>query len=327
MEVPPETCVLHHPVFTRFGAPIFQRAETDGEPVMLVALGEKQAALPLRSLQREFSLGPETADGRMLALIAEALDFVTFLRPGDPLPAEILSGDASWEPEDIHLQIALARIRLALLAWLGGVAEARSDAEPEVLLAMAEDPGFRQRIQAAFTDAARALDLEGPDAVVAAIATLGQELAYIEALRARLWVPVRRVAREIQALGQRWRGDTSHGETLAQVGRLIGKALGQIRECFAQLDAQCADILAALGNDAEQQRFVRTNRDWLYRSLRGWQPILDAWEGAVEIDDRARWALIERTYRFLAPRFMSVKEWLADRQGRSKARPPKQMVW
>lgn len=327
METRPEICVLQHPVFTRFGAPLFQRAETDGEPVMVVPLGAKQAALPFRSLQREFSIGPETADGRMLALIIEALDFVSFLRPGDPLPAEILSGEASWEPEGIHLQVAVARIRLALFAWLGGAAEASGDAEPEVLLALVEDPVFRQRIQASFSQAAQALGLPGTEAVIAAIAALGKEFAYIEALRARLLVPVRLMARDIQVLGRRWRGDTGHGETLAHIGRLIGKALTQIQACFVQLDAPYSEILTALRLDAEQQRFVRSNRDWLYRSLRGWQPILDAWATAAEIDERERWALIERTYRFLAPRFMSVKEWLTDRQPRAKAPPSKQMTW
>ena len=65
---------------------------------MVVLLGEREAALPLRALQREFDIADESEDGRMLALIAASLDFVTSLRLGDALPAEVLSGEASWEP-------------------------------------------------------------------------------------------------------------------------------------------------------------------------------------------------------------------------------------
>ena len=40
----------------------------------------------------------------MLALIAQALDFVAGLHIGDKLPTEVLSGEASWEPEEMHLR-------------------------------------------------------------------------------------------------------------------------------------------------------------------------------------------------------------------------------
>ena len=52
----PDQCILEHRVFTSFGYPVFRKAETDGEPVMVVQLGEKEAAIPLHSLQREFSI-------------------------------------------------------------------------------------------------------------------------------------------------------------------------------------------------------------------------------------------------------------------------------
>ena len=52
----PGRCNLTHRVFTSFGEPLFRNAETDGTPVMVVKLGEKEAAIPLRSLQREFGI-------------------------------------------------------------------------------------------------------------------------------------------------------------------------------------------------------------------------------------------------------------------------------
>jgi hypothetical protein len=49
---PQNRCCLIHRVFATFGDPLFRRAESDGAPVMVVQLGEKQAAIPLGALQR-----------------------------------------------------------------------------------------------------------------------------------------------------------------------------------------------------------------------------------------------------------------------------------
>src|SRR5581483_4431831 len=116
----PDHVRLQHVLFRRFGDPVFRRAETDSSPVMVVLLGEREAALPLRALQREFSIADESEDGRMLVLIAAALDFVTCLRPGDPFPPEVLSGEASWEPSPQHGRLAEARLRLHLVNWSKG---------------------------------------------------------------------------------------------------------------------------------------------------------------------------------------------------------------
>ena len=327
MENSPEICTLSHPVFKRFGLPVFQRAETDGEAVMTVPLGEKNVSLPLRALRREFSIAANTPDGRVLDLIVAALDFVTQIRLGDPFPAEILTGEASWEPAPVHFQIALARLRLALVAWITDGTETGKSTDPAALLAMVEDPAFRPRIQEAFERAAAALGLAGPDAVVEAIETLAQELAYVEALRARLLVRSQDVLRKVSEIQSHWRGDTSHGETISQVQRLLLRAVRQFTTRFEELDAQTGEVIAALRNDENQRSFIRANRDWLYQCFRGWEPILDAWADTNEITDRDQWALIERTYRFLAPRYMTVKEWTSESQATSRKKARAQMVW
>jgi hypothetical protein len=94
----PDHCNLRHPLFTSLANPLFRHAESDNAPVMVVMLGDREAAIPLRSLQHEFGITDDSDDGRMLELIAQSLDFVACLRPGDALPAEVLSGAASWDP-------------------------------------------------------------------------------------------------------------------------------------------------------------------------------------------------------------------------------------
>jgi len=305
-------CLLQHRVFSRFGDPLFRRAETDGTPVMVVLLGEREAALPLRALQREFGIPDEAEDGRMLALIAASLDFVTCLRIGDALPAEVLTGDASWEPSKQHLRLANARLQLQLVAWLrADTGEGRLALDPQALLTAADDPALRQQVQEAFGRVAEELKLPTSEAVVPMMESLAQELAYVEALRERLLQPAQSMAAKLARMAQGWRGDATQLETLTHVRRLTGLALRQIGGRFEELDAQTAEVLSALRNLESQRTFIRSNRDWLYRTQRAWAPLLLEWEDVgPTFDGHARTAL-DHSYRFLAPRFMPVTEWIS----------------
>jgi hypothetical protein len=328
---PQDHCRLQHRLFNRFGDPLFRRAETDGTPVMVVMLGEREAALPLRALQREFDITDESEDGRMLALIAASLDFVTSLRLGDALPPEVLSGEASWEPSPQHLRLANARLRLQLAAWLRlGTGEYHSAIDAQALMAAADEPAMLQAIEQACRRAAEELKLAGPEVVSPMLASLGQELAYVEALRERLLQPVQGMSAKLGRMAQGWRGDSTQLEKLTQVRRLNLVALRRIGGRFEELDAQTGEVLAALRNLDSQRTFIRSNRDWLYRTLRAWQPLLQEWAGVgLTFDDHVRTAL-ENAYRFLAPRFMPVTEWIiASGPGAALKKKPEQrgMVW
>jgi hypothetical protein len=104
----PDHCQLRHPVFATFHNPLFRRAEGDNAAVMVIELGDKDAAIPLTLIQLAFGISAESNDGVMLRLITQSLDFVSCLRIGDPLPAEIVTGQASWQPDATHLRISNA---------------------------------------------------------------------------------------------------------------------------------------------------------------------------------------------------------------------------
>jgi hypothetical protein len=324
-----DRCALQHPVFTSFGDPLFRRSETDGAPVMVVMLGEKEASIPLRSLQREFAIPDEADDGRMLGLIAQSLDFVAGLRLGDALPAEVLSGAASWEPDAVHLQIANARLQWQLVAWLNsGTGGDAPTLDADALLQVADDPARRQQVQQAFAKAAETLGLLSRETVVQMVEELAHELAYIEALRDRLLRRVQAMADKLNHMAQTYRGDGSHLETLTQVRRLTGSALRQISHRFDELDAQTGEVMAALRNADSQRTFIRSNRDWLYRAQRAWQPLLTEWDVAGIGFDEGILALLNRSYQFLAPRFMPVTEWAsATRPGKREPGTAREMVW
>ena len=323
-----DNCVLQHPVFSTLGEPLFRRAEADGTPVMVVKLGEREAAIPLRSLQREFSIPDDSEDGHMLALIAQSLDFVAALHIGDKLPTEVLSGQASWEPEELHLQIANARLQWQLVAWLNsGTGGETPSLDAESLLQVADDPTRKQQVQQAFAKAAQALGLATKEDVVHQVEELAHELAYIEALRDRLLRRVVVMSDKLDRMAQSYRGDGSHLETLTQVRRLTTIALKQISRRFDELDAQTGEVMAALRNVDSQRTFIRSNRDWLYRSQRAWQPLLSEWDVAGIGFDEGILLLLGRSYQFLAPRFMPVSEWAAAARSDRKHKPERRMVW
>jgi hypothetical protein len=315
----PGRCRLQHPIFATLGAISFRRADGDGQPAMAVPLGEREALVPLRALQREFAIADDSEDGRMLGLIAESLDYVESLRPGDTLPGEVLDGSASWQPETRHRAQVAARLRDQLLAWLDGGA-----------VRLDHDAALRQRVQAAFEQAALALALPDAQAVIALVENLAEELSYIEALResllGRVGLMTGRVAR---AVGH-FRGDGARLEALTQVHRLGEAAAAQLAGRFQEVDAQTGEVMAALRNIESQQAFIRSNRDLLYRALRGWEPILAGWVALPTLLDDAFWGLVARSYQFLARHYLPVQEWQTPgavrRVRRSKA-PDSAMTW
>lgn len=325
---PVKLCRLDHRAFTKLGAVAFRRAETDGIPVMVVPLGEREAAVPLRSLQRELAIEDNSADGRMLGLIAEALDFVSGLSLGDELPAEVLTGKASWAPAPHHLWLAASRLRMQLLAWLLPGSQFASD-DRASMERLVSDPKMRVQVQNAFDKAARVLGLKQPEDVVTAVDDLAGELAYIEALREGLLGRVQALVRRL-TLVQQGRGmDVNRQEMFQQVGRLATIALRQIRQRFDEVDAHTGEVIAALRNAEGQKSFIRSHRDQLYRASRGWDSILSDWDVVGSGMDETFWALMSRSYHFLAPRFMPVTEWrrLGDGDAVSAPVRPAAMTW
>jgi hypothetical protein len=308
----PDYCHLEHRVFASFHDPLFRKAESDCVPVMMVELGDQEAATPLNGMQREFGIADVSKDGQMLTLIARSLDFVAGLRICDELPSEVLTWEASWEPDAAHLSIANAKLQWQLVAWLNySGAGNKPSLDPGTLLQVADDPSRRQLVQRAFAKAADVLGLADSEAVVGLVEELAQELAYIEALRDRLPHRVGAMRRKLNRIAQAFRCDASHRETLTRVRHLAATAVTQIGRRFDELDAQTCEVMSALRNADGQRTFIRSHRDWLYVTQRAWHPLLVEWDVARISFDDGIVMLLNRTYRFLAPRFRPVTEWIA----------------
>ncbi len=335
----PDRCALEHPLFGRIGEVLFRHAEADGAPSLVIPLGRGSALLPLRSLQAELGIANTSADGRMLVLIARSLDFVADLRINDLLPVEVLGGAASWQPSAAHQQLAASRMKLQLISALGGngpadsgrVDSGRADwgrAEPRAVLAAAAAPEMRQRLQDAYVEAAVRLGLPDPMAAMQLAEAAAYELGFVEALRDRLLRRVLRLMDRVRHLATGLANNLSGLELLSRVKRLTAIAIDRISARLAEVDGQSEVVLDMLRLLDLRRGIIRQHRDWLYCSLRGWEPILAAWEAASFDWSDGTWPLLGRTYRFLAPRFMPMQEWqLANHAKLQEAALGARMVW
>ena len=313
-------------MFTAFGAVRFRRSSSDGLAMMALQLGERDAHLPLHAVRREFEIASGTPDDQMLDLIEASLDFVESLQPGDLLPAEIRTGEASWKPDAAHARIAMTRLRLSLIDWLSpGSRWSAAERDEATLKRLAVDTGLWADVQAVALVAARRLKLRDGAAVVLLLDEMARELSYIEALRERLLLRVDGLCRRIARLLRDRRGPVMAFDSLSQIHRHSVVSYRQIASRFNDVDVQTGEADTLLRNAESQRSFIRSNRDWLYRNQREWSPLLDRWDEQTDSD--AQGALLADTYRFLAPKSMPTQGWQPARHSCRAAKAQARMTW
>jgi hypothetical protein len=72
---------------------------------------------------------------------------------------------------------------------------------------------------------------------------------------------------------------------------------------------------------------LRHQRDWLFRTNRARGPIFADWANAPKHVDEFLLKVIERSYAFLVPRFMSFQEWTVDDPRLKKKPSMRTEVW
>ena len=299
---------FEHPVFQKLGDLHFE-INPAGEAVLVVKLAKNEVSLPFEGLKREFGITDESPDALMLQSVAKGLKFVKGLRIGQPLPMEILNREASWQLSERHVRIAYQRVSLQLCNWLTGGQEVISD--PDALLQLADDPQIKKQVNNAFGGAAIKLGFgrEHKEEVIKEVQVLAHELAYIEALRDRLR-HIQGMGAKIQKLRRMYGHERTVHEVAEQVSRLIERAVSEFTASFDEVDAQTGEILSVLRNLDSQISYIRDERDELAVKLFAWEDLLLLWDKAEIKTGPDKPVLLRKTYRFLAPRYMVVKEWV-----------------
>lgn len=275
---------------------------------MVVQLENQEAVLPLRSVAREFRIDEESPDGQMLKLIEQALGYVSFLRLGDKLPLEIYGGQASWEPTEQDRRLGASRVRYNLVrcvfARTGNGAAIKGGMVP----GWEEDSHNRALLKQAISDAARFTEGADDGEIAARVEALNGEMGYIECMR-------RTLIRGIMALREKLLGikladvATSRQDVVKQVQTLGRKGLSEISQRFDAVDIRLDDVVLLMRDMPQAVAWLRSQRDWMFRTNHAWGPVFLDWANASSHFDDFLWKAVERTYLFLAPRFMSFQEW------------------
>tara|TARA_R110001583_G_scaffold16214_1_gene65978 strand:- start:24972 stop:26117 length:1146 start_codon:yes stop_codon:yes gene_type:complete len=301
---------LEHKVFKSFEECHFQKSDLSDEALFVLQMAEGSVvSLPLGAICKEFGIDPDSKDGELIELVDKALNYVNVLRPGDDLPLEVLTGEASWHVDEDHRAIAYNRLTMQLVTWMSGNEELITD--PDQLMQIAEDPGTKKKINQAFDEVAEKLNIghDNREEVVNLVHQVAEELSYVETLRDK-YRDVKKIDKKLQELRRIYAHEKGVLETVTQSIRLIDDAMKKFETSFDEIDANTGEIMSVLRNFTSQRQYIRNKRDDLYRRLRAWEPLFERWNTMELERGTPAVKLVRDTYQFLAPRFMKVKQWL-----------------
>ncbi|MEX2614476.1 MAG: hypothetical protein WD767_00100 [Alphaproteobacteria bacterium] len=295
--------------FTSVDGSYFRKSPLTEEPVFILNLGGEEITLPIKGICREFGIKENSADFAMLEMVAAGLDYVKILMPGDTFPKELLTGEASWDVSAEHRTIAKQRVCMKLVSWVSG--DENRITEPRELIRIADDPQIKAKINAAFEQAAAALDNPNAtrDMVVDLIEELAYELAYIEKLRDR-FRSVLAMEAKVKRVRHASAKQRSLLDTATSVTKLTSIAAREFEREFALADGQTNEIISMLQNIHAQKEYIRGVRDSVNRRMVAWDDVLRAWDRQSGIISADTPDLMRDTYRFLAPRYMQTDDWL-----------------
>jgi hypothetical protein len=307
LDQPAETAThfaFQHKVF-RFERAYFCLDSRSEEPVFHVQLGDLDAVLPFSTVRQEFSIEPDSSDGKLLDVVAKGLRYVKAIRPGDSIPRELLDGTASWSVEERHHLAAKRRIVTQLAALLeddGGAVEALL--QPEV------DGEARKRLQDVIGEIAEATGIgrDKRQTVIDRVEGFAREYSYVEALRDRSG-ELRKISAGLAQLARAYKSDPVMLQEVMRVQSLIRSPTAEIEGIFGRLDQQTADLTLVLKNYQSQVALVRRTRDDLHFRLRAWDEVIPKWHDEDMCVSPRTEQLVKETYRFAAFNFPQTKDW------------------
>jgi len=303
----PTRFAFEHRLFAAKGA-VFKTDSTTSKPCLAVDLGDIVAHIDLDAIGNGFGIAADSQDAQMLDLVRRALAHVERIAPGDAVPSEMLDGTASWRIESRHLLVSQGRICASLLAWMGGGYGGAMD--PAALMKLAEDPEAKARLREAFTKLAAHIGL--PPArkaeALGRVATLANELAYIEALRERL-AAVERVHAKLRQLHRQYRTRRATAEEIDRTLKLIAPPLRRLAARFDDLDGQTGETANVIPNLPTTIAFIRKARDELRGELVKWETVVETWRDVAPVRSELAERAILQIYGFLARTYPIGKEW------------------
>jgi hypothetical protein len=293
-------------VFAVEGA-VFRKTNGD-EVALYVPMGDAVAAITVKQIKSGFDIAPDSEDDILLGYVTKALEYVREIHPGDSVPSEVLTGEASWMVDEEYLAAAKARVMMQLVAWMTG--EDFGTLNMREILARAENPETKKLVQEAFGDIAEKLGYgkDRREEVVQLVDRFAHELSYVEALRGQL-SKIKDVMAKLKTLYKIHSGDSSLGESITRCNTLMEKPAREIFKKFNTFDGTIGEILNTLRQYDAQVAFVRKIRDQLRKDYLLWEEILEVWDRCDAAEEDEAENAIRETYRFAAQNFVQTDDW------------------
>ncbi|MEP4380198.1 MAG: hypothetical protein ABJ215_02855 [Alphaproteobacteria bacterium] len=304
----PKTVSFEHAFFRTFENTHFRLSDPPEErPVLVGDMGDQDVTLTLTGVAREFHIDKNSADGIMLDVVARSLEFVSAIKPGDAVPVEVLTGDASWDPEAVHEERARRRINLAIVTWHEGGAPAILDVKE--IDAAYEAANAESKRDGAIAALNEKIEIEGDPTEL--VDGLIAEFAFIESMRDK-HLAICRVKAVVTAIRKMHAKEMSVSGEFEPVMRLLPIPVKTLHEILGDVDARLTDLEALFADFDGACAFIRSSRNDLYRRMSAWDEPIEFW-GGIDPRQPETFNLVERVrdlYRFLAARYMPVDEWV-----------------
>lgn len=304
-----KTVHFEHAFFATNADGYFRLDEGNRRPVYVINLGDQTGVVPVNAIRQEIGQA-DRAGQSMLDHVVEALKYVRNIRVGDALPSEIVSGQASWQPEERHRRTANRRIVASMVRWSGEwdgpVIKTR---DLRQFLAEQVD---QHKLARALDKLERSLADTGDEQadVQPILNKLTDELSYIEALRETV-EHIRRIGNILDHLRRAGRGQANDVHEIAAVLRVFNNMMLQFDEKLQCVDQAIVELHnSILDHDAVCAR-MRQVRDELRLELFAWDGPLEQWNKITprNFDPVAVASMIGDLYRFLAPLYAPVDQW------------------
>lgn len=302
---------FEHRVFQTPGARFLLKGH-EKLAIFRVDMGDLQGVIDIDDLRTEFGIDPSSMDARLINLAVDGLKYVPDIKPGDTIPTELLTGEASWSVSPKHKRLAEQRLQVQLLSWVSGKEILLTD--PGEIAMFLEQIENREKLRTAFSDASKALGHESgdPEPVMKLLELLARELCYIEALRDR-YSHIPKIGAKMLELAKSYGNDRNAKMELNRVHALLLAGIEEYTAIFNEADAQTGEIVAAMKSLDRQVGYIRKIRDELHFLCMDWDPHiagLGRWQSrrTPETDK-----LLSALYRYLAPKFTSGKSLLKHR--------------
>lgn len=291
----PSAFAFEHKIFKIEGA-WFAKTPDRAEVAMFLPMSGFVACLPLKAVRKGFDIVPGSEDDRMLGFVSRATDHLGRIVPGDPIPTEVISGEASWTISDIDrlkgrsLLLDILHVELAQPAPGARSDEAIRDALQGVAQLVVEKLG--DGIHAG--DAIRRFEM------------IAAEYAYIEALRHRFHL-IEDIRAAVTDPKQQKRVPRMRDcadrivMLLKEPTRIIVDSLGFLKSRLRPMSGALKDPVPAV--DA-----IRRTRDELHAMLTDWEPMFTLWASGPEEGHLGN-KQADGTYRFLAERYLGRRVW------------------